>query len=86
MFNIAFSEICTVCVVGLSLLGPKESTIFLRNLIKSFGTIRARYEDYIAYLYKELELHEIEETVDYKTDIHQQIDMELIKPNIKPHE
>ncbi|MXP67655.1 Sec-independent protein translocase protein TatB [Pantoea sp. Aalb] len=63
MFNISFSEIILVSVIGLIVLGPQKLPIVIKNIISLIRTIRSSVANIEYELTKEVECQELQDSL-----------------------
>ena len=63
MFDIGFSEIVLVCIVGLVVLGPQRLPVAIRTVMSWVRTIRGLAANVQNELKQELKLQELQESI-----------------------
>ena len=63
MFDIGFSEILLVCIVGLVVLGPQRLPVAIRTVMSWVRTIRGLAANVQNELKQELKLQELQESI-----------------------
>lgn len=86
MFDISFSELCLVLIVAAVLFSPHDILITAKNSAYYLRKIKKWYEEYSAYLYKELDLYHQKDVVRYIPDqngiMREVYDLSSMQPNI----
>lgn len=63
MFDIGFSELVLVFIVGLVVLGPQRLPVAIRTVVGWIRTIRGMASNVQSELSQELKLHELQESI-----------------------
>lgn len=86
MLDITYSELILICVIAMSVLGPKE--VF--DIIKSFRRLsvdfKKHYQNFLHYLSKELGEEQdnfVDIIIDKHGNQHKVYNLDIIKPFIK---
>ena len=78
MFDIGFSELVLVCIVGLVVLGPKRLPVAIRTVMSWVSTIRGMAANVQNELKQELKLQELQESIKKA----EQFDLAKLSPDL----